>query len=181
MYREASTQEGRPMTQQHHRQSSGADVDLFPDERLATTGALLDTQLAVGAALTKLAVEPAGLDPGTADLLVRLSKSDTCGIRGVDIGEQCQMTPTRVSRLVDRAEAAGLVERTPDPDDRRAQQVVLTKRGREAARTYAPLMTDVLDDVVFGTLTADERETLIVLLCRVRDRARSMLQAEASD
>jgi DNA-binding MarR family transcriptional regulator len=169
------------MTQRLQRRPSGSDADLFPDERLATTGALLDAQLAVGAALNKLAVEPAGLDPGTADLLVRLSKSDSCGIRGVEIGERCQMTPTRVSRLVDRAEAAGLVERTPDPDDRRAQQVVLTEQGHEAARIYAPLMTGVLDDVVFETLTADERDTLIVLLRRVRDRARSMLQAEASD
>ena len=71
------------------------------------------------------------------------------------------MTATRVSRLVDRAEAAGLVARTPDPDDRRAQHVVLTDKGRHAARVYAPLMDGVLDDVVFDTLSAEERDTLI--------------------
>jgi len=156
-------------------------AELFPDERLATTGALLEAQTAVGAAIDRLAVEPAGLDPGTADLLVRLSKSAACGIRGVDIGEQCQMTATRVSRLVDRAEEAGLVERTPDPEDRRAQHVVLTEKGREAAAAFAPLMTDVIDDLVVDTLSTAERATLIDLLDRVRDRARELIEASEGD
>ena len=156
-------------------ETSDCEVDLFPDDRLATTAALLEAQTAVAAALDRLAVGPAGLDAATADLLVRLSKSAACGIRGVDISEQCLMTATRVSRLVDRAEAAGFVERTPDPDDRRAQHVVLTHKGREAARVYAPLMRDVLDDIVFDSLTADERATLIELLDRLRDHARTVL------
>jgi DNA-binding MarR family transcriptional regulator len=157
--------------------TDGCDAELFPDDKLATTGALLEAQMAVAAAIERLAVLPAGLDPATADLLVRLSKSADCGIRGVEIGEQCLMTATRVSRLVDRAEAAGLVERMPDPDDRRAQHVVLTPKGREAAQTFAPLMTDVLDDLVVDTLTAAERATLIELLDRLRDRAQSLLEA----
>ena len=159
-------------------ETSVRDADLFPDDRLATTAALLEAQSVVNEAFTKLAVDPAGLDVPTADLLVRLSKSADCGIRGVDIGEQCLMTATRVSRLVDRAEAAGFVERQPDPHDRRAQHVVLTAKGREAARAFAPLMSDVIDELVFDTLSAAERATLIGLLDRVRDRARQMLQAE---
>jgi DNA-binding MarR family transcriptional regulator len=154
---------------------AGRDAELFPDDRLATTGALLEAQSTVAAAIDKLAVEPAGLDAATADLLVRLSKSADCGIRGVDIGEQCQMTATRVSRLVDRAEADGLVERLPDPQDRRAQHVALTAKGREAAHRLAPLMDAVLDDIVFEALTAEERTTLIELLRRLRDSARSSL------
>jgi DNA-binding MarR family transcriptional regulator len=159
----------------------GHDGDLFPDERLSTTAALLGTQMVVNETFAKLAVEPAGLDVPTADLLVRLSKSAECGIRGVEIGEQCLMTATRVSRLVDRAEAAGYVERTPDPNDRRAQHVVLTRKGRDAARTYAPLMNEVIDELVFETLDDEERATLIALLERVQTRARAMLQESSPD
>ena len=166
------------MSEQIEIETSGRDAGLFPDERLATTAALLETQSMVNEAFSRLAVDPAGLDVPTADLLVRLSKSADCGIRGVDIGEQCLMTATRVSRLVDRAEAAGYVERQPDPHDRRAQHVVLTAKGRAAAHAYAPLMSDVIDELVFDTLTADERATLIELLDRVRSRAREMLRAE---
>ena len=153
----------------------GPTGDLFPDDRLATTDALLEADAMVAAVIDKLAVEPAGLDPATADLLVRLSKSAACGIRGVEIGEECQMTATRVSRLLDRAEADGLVMRTPDPTDRRAQHVVLTDEGRAAARRLAPLMDEVLEEVVFQTLSAEERATLVGLLARLRDRAGELL------
>ena len=53
-------------------EAASSDEGLFPDERLVTTGVLHETQAAVGAAIEKLAVEPSGLDPATADLLVRL-------------------------------------------------------------------------------------------------------------
>jgi DNA-binding MarR family transcriptional regulator len=155
--------------------SRESGVALFPDEQLAPTAALLHAQSAVGAAIEKLAVEPAGLDAGTADLLVRLSRATDHGIRGVDIGEQCMISAASVSRLVDRAEAAGLVERLPDPDDRRAQQVTLTSAGQAAAEAYAPRMTDVLNQIVFDQLTADERSTLIALLERIRNRAEELL------
>lgn len=154
---------------------AASEGELFPDERLATTAALQETYALVEAVLDKRAVEPAGLDQATAELLVRLAKSPTCGIRGVEIGEQCQMTATRVSRLLDRAQADGLVVRNPDPTDRRAQHIVLTERGYEAARRFAPLMSDVLDELVFEALSTEERATLIELLGRLRDRARELL------
>ena len=159
-------------------QEAGPAADLFPDDRLATTGVLLDANTLVGAVIAKLAVDPAGLDPPMANLLVRLAKSPTCGIRGVDIGEQCQMTATRVSRLLDRAEADGMVKRLPDPSDRRAQHVVLTEKGRAAVERFAPLMNDVLDTLVFETLSAEERATLVELLSRLRDRAQRLLDEE---
>lgn len=156
-------------------ETNTTDEELFPSERLAATDALLETNTLVGAAIGKLAVDPSGLDAATADVLVRLVRSPTCGIRGVEIGEQCQMTPTRVSRLLDRAEADGLVRRTADPTDRRAQHVVLTDQGYAAARQLAPLLNDVLDRLVFETLTVKERATLMGLLARLRDRAHELL------
>ena len=163
------------MTETIHIDESNTGADLFPEERLATTAALLEASTLVGAAIDKLAVDPSGLDPATAELLVRLARSPGCGVRGVEIGEQCQMTATRVSRLLDRAEADGLVKRNPDPTDRRAQHVVLTETGYEAAQRLAPLMNDVLDGLVFETLSAEERATLIDLLTRLRHRALEML------
>ncbi len=163
------------MTETIDTDHRGPQADLFPDERLATTEALLDANTLVGAAIDKLAVDPAGLDAATADLLVRLARSPACGIRGVDIGEQCQMTATRVSRLLDRAEADGLVQRLPDPSDRRAQHVVLTEAGQEAAARFAPLLDGVLDELVFATLSAEERATLIELLGRLTGRARQLI------
>ena len=141
--------------------TSDVDAELFPDDRLAPTGALLAAQGAVRALLVKQAVEPAGLDEGTADLLIRVAKAPEGSIRGVEIGRQCHMSPTRVSRTIDRAESAGLVERLSDPDDRRAQRIALTPAGEGAAAAYWPLMSDVLDELVFDTLSSREQEALI--------------------
>ena len=163
------------MTETVQLEEMNPEAELFPDERLATTAALLDANTMVAAAIDKLAVDPVGLEPAMADLLVRLAKSPSCGIRGVEIGEQCQMTATRVSRLLDRAEAEGLAKRMPDPTDRRAQHVVLTDAGHQAVQRFAPLMNAVLDGLVFETLSAEERAALIELLGKVRDRAREML------
>lgn len=149
--------------------------DLFPEDRLAATRALLEASALVSAVIERSAVRPAGLDAATADLLVRLSQAPRCGIRGVDIGAQCQMTATRVSRLLDRAEADGLVRRMPDPSDRRAQHIVLTEAGAAAAADLAPMLDGVLEDLVFAALSDDERLTLIHLLDKLRDRARAML------
>lgn len=153
----------------------------FADERLAPAAALAEAHGAVARALHQLALEPSGLDAATADLLVQLSRSPECGIRGVQIRERCQMTATQVSRLVDRAEAEGLVARQPDPTDRRAQHVALTEKGREVASRYGPLMDEVLGTVFFSGLSARDRATLVGLLERVRDHARASLAVGETD
>lgn len=154
-----------------------APVEPFDDDLLAPDVALSDAHDAVTAALHRLAMEPLGIDAALADLLVQLYRSPECGIRGVQIGEQCHMTATRVSRLVDRAQAEGLVERQPDPADRRAQHVVLTTKGRDVAHRYAPLLEDVLRRIYVDGFSRDERAALVELLRRVRDRARHLAAA----
>lgn len=145
--------------------------DLFPDERLAPTAALVHAQIALGAALRKRAVEPSGLDPDTADLLVRLSKAADGSLRGVDIGRQLMINPARVSRLLDRAEALDLIERQADAADRRAQRISLTTQGRRRAASYAPLMLEVLDEAVFDEFSTGELDTLVALLRRLNASA----------
>lgn len=147
--------------------------DLLPETDLAPTAALLEAQIAVGAALSAGAVEPAGLDEGIADLLVRLSQRPS-GLRGVDLARQLMTNPTRISRIVDRAESRGLVRRSADPRDRRAQILHLTPAGEEALLDYAPRMMQVLKQVVFEEFTAKELQSLVALLNRLRDAAEGM-------
>jgi DNA-binding MarR family transcriptional regulator len=49
------------------------------------------------------------------------------------LGRRLGVTPSTLSRNVERLEAAGLVRRQSDPEDGRAAQVSLTARGRAAA------------------------------------------------
>ncbi len=54
---------------------------------------------------------------------------DLGGTRLTDIAARASMTKQAMLELVDKAQAAGLVERRPDPDDRRAKFVAFTADG----------------------------------------------------
>lgn len=67
-----------------------------------------------------------------ARTLAHLSASDAMPQRR--LADLMHVQPIVLSRLVDRLEAGGWVERRPSPSDRRAKEVFLTSKGRTAAR-----------------------------------------------
>ena len=73
------------------------------------------------------------------DLLWALRRSPERRLRVNELAREVVLSPTAMSRFVDRAEAAGYVRREPDPDDRRALQVVLTDEGLELLRRMWPV------------------------------------------
>src|SRR5262249_58463484 len=56
------------------------------------------------------------------------------GLRITELLDDVLLTQPGMSRLIARLEARGLVERTDDPDDRRACRVRLTEAGSRAQR-----------------------------------------------
>ena len=148
--------------------------DPLMDPRFEPSGALLEAHVALDGALQKHALSESGLDNYTADLLVQLMRAPGRRLRAVDLARGLLISTSSTTRLIDRAEAAGYVEREPDPDDRRAQQIVVTKKGERVALELAPRLLDVLQRVVFDPLTARERSVLTELLVRVRDAAREV-------
>ncbi|MGW2489870.1 MarR family winged helix-turn-helix transcriptional regulator [Streptomyces sp. NPDC001606] len=71
-----------------------------------------------------------GLSGSQARLLALLSHGPLPMRR---IAEQLKCEPSNVTGLVDRLEARGLVQRRPDPADRRVKLVVATDAGRSTA------------------------------------------------
>jgi DNA-binding MarR family transcriptional regulator len=68
-----------------------------------------------------------------------------------------------MTKRLDRLEDAGLVERRPDPSDRRGTLVGLTKKGRQLVD--AALVTHVgNEESLLRALSASERRTLDELL-----------------
>jgi DNA-binding MarR family transcriptional regulator len=82
----------------------------------------------------------AGLTPAQHQLLLAIIGHDDP--RGPTIGEAADYLLLRhhsVVELAARAESAGLVERTGDPDDRRLVRLVLTEAGRAHIEALAEL------------------------------------------
>jgi DNA-binding MarR family transcriptional regulator len=75
------------------------------------------------------------------------------------------INPAAVTRLLDRLERAGLVERTPHPGDGRSALVRATERGCRAARQVAACGSEI-DRVVTRGLNATARRRLVELLQR---------------
>jgi len=106
----------------------------------------------------------AGLQSGEFDVLATLRRS----------GEPYMLSPTRLYEAtmissggmtdrLDRLERAGLVERRPDPRDRRGKLIALTEAGRrvidEAIGRHV-----ANEERLLATLTQAEQETLDALL-----------------
>lgn len=145
---------------------------------LRPSGLLLEAHTALSGAIDRHAVSAVGLPPPVVDLLVRLRLAPENHLRGVDIGRQLLIDPSRTSRLIDRAEAAGVVIRLSDPNDRRAQRITFTKKGRRTVERFLPLLLAVLDRTVFDILSPTELETLVSLLLRLRRSARSLAKRD---
>lgn len=149
-------------------------MDLDP-AFLKPSGALLAAHIAVGAAIDREAVAETEHDPTTLDLLLRIGLAKGQRLRAVELCRQLLLSPSHISRMIDRAEKLGLAERTPDPDDRRAHLVQLTPEGQEAVADFAPRLNAVLQRVFYDTLSAKEREQFTEYLRRVERAARVAL------
>lgn len=136
------------------------DVDVKPlilIGRLLRTASLIDVQLADGLA-------EFDLQPGWFDLLAALRRA----------GKPYQLNPTQLmqatmlssagmTKRLDRMTEADLVERHPDPSDRRGTLVRLTRRGLRTIDAALPV--HVRNEArVLGALSAGERRALNELL-----------------
>lgn len=70
-----------------------------------------------------------GLDPGTFWLLKGLAQHDA--MRVTELATLASLDASTVSRHVQQMHRAGLIERTQDPADGRAQRVALSDQGRQ--------------------------------------------------
>lgn len=79
------------------------------------------------------------------------------------------MTRGAISKLADRLEAKGLIERAGNPDDKRAQRLSLSTVGAEKVPALAHL-ADENDAVFLAALTGKEQERLRALLHTLIDK-----------
>lgn len=72
---------------------------------------------------------------------------DLGGTRLTRLAERANMTPQAMGELVDDLERLGYVERRPDPSDRRAKLVTLTRRGRACMRAAYEVIAGIEADL----------------------------------
>ncbi|MBV9022210.1 MAG: MarR family transcriptional regulator [Streptomycetaceae bacterium] len=81
------------------------------------------------------------------------------------IAEQLKCEPSNITGIVDRLQARGLVERRPDPADRRVKVAATTDTGRETAARLRSGLNFARQPL--AELSAQERRMLCDILRRI--------------
>jgi MarR family transcriptional regulator, transcriptional regulator for hemolysin len=89
------------------------------------------------------------------------------GISQKELSELLEVEPITVARLIDRLEARGMVERRPDPRDRRIWRLHLRPDARPVLADIASQRTDIARLVTTG-LDEDTIDTVIEALLRMK-------------
>jgi MarR family transcriptional regulator, transcriptional regulator for hemolysin len=85
-------------------------------------------------------------------VLVRLDRSE--GLKQSELAEMLELQPISLTRLLDKLCDSGLIERRPDPIDRRAKRLFLT----QAARPLLEKLGDLGEELMATALAGVERE-----------------------
>ena len=89
------------------------------------------------------------------------------GINQGGLAEKLEVEPITVCRMVDRLQEADLVERRPDPVDRRSWRLFLTDKAHDLVDRLRPHAAALFDEALDG-LNDHERAQLTAMLDRIR-------------
>ena len=119
------------------------------------------------------ALDAAGLPPlSWYDVLWPLYRAPRRELRMGELNSQVvTISRTGLTRLVDRLEAAGLVRRTPSPEDRRGTVVAITREGSALLRRMWPEYAKEIQRCFVDVLDQDEAARLQKTLHRVHAAA----------
>lgn len=98
--------------------------------------------------------------------IARSAPSAEQGLKVSEISRYLGLTPPTVTQLINSLEAKELVERQPDPSDRRVVRIRLTKQGKIITRKGRDYMNATLNRMV-EYLGEEESDQLAELLLKV--------------
>jgi DNA-binding MarR family transcriptional regulator len=117
--------------------------------------------------------EAGGLSYVQFQLLARLGESPTGSHRMTDLADGVVYSRGGLTYQAGLLEKAGLVTRTPSPDDERSVIVTITDAGRALLAKVLPGHAEVISHLLFQPLSRKDVKALADLLVLVHDHMRS--------
>jgi DNA-binding MarR family transcriptional regulator len=105
-------------------------------------------------------------------VLASLSEAEDGVMRARDIAQQLDWERSRLSHLLKRMEARGLVERVICDSDARGFNISMTEAGWDSIRQAAPGHVSFVRENVFDPLTETEREALYSAALKIQQSIR---------
>lgn len=117
---------------------SSRDVPWLDADEMRAWRGLVEVFADVMASIEHDLIAEHGLSHGDYGVLANLSEAPEQRLRMCDLAARLHLSPSGLTRRLDRLVADGLVERMPSTEDRRVTLAVLTPVGFERLRTAAP-------------------------------------------
>ncbi|MGE5564121.1 MAG: MarR family winged helix-turn-helix transcriptional regulator [Bacillota bacterium] len=92
------------------------------------------------------------------------------GLRQVELADLLELEPITLCRIVDRLEEAGLVERSRDPEDRRAWRLNVTPKAQPLIEKLQAVGAELVSEA-FAGIDPKEIEITRKVLAQVRENA----------
>ncbi len=114
------------------------------------------------------ALKDAGLPPLVwYDVLLGVERAGETGVRPFELERAMLLAQYNLSRLLDRIEKEGYVERRTCPDDGRGQTLHVTERGRAIRRKMWPVYARAIESMIGQRLSAREAAELAETLGKI--------------
>lgn len=139
------------------------------DDRITAYGLLVEASRRLQRTFDRTLRDAHGMSSVTFEALLRLGRSPERQMSMSELGDQMVLTSGGITRLVDRLEGEGYVERLRCGTDRRVQWAHLTDAGLEVVENAALSHLEDLETHFVAPMSADE----IAMLNCVLDRFRS--------
>ena len=136
----------------------------LPKQLTERVGAMLFVASQTAQTLANARLEPLGLSARGFGVLTALS--GTGRLTQIELATQLAIDRTAMVYLLDELEAAGLVQRVRNPNDRRSFQIHLTALGRQRQTRAARALKGAADELL-EPLDEDERAQFRELLVRI--------------
>lgn len=103
------------------------------------------------------------------DVLLELERAGDTGLRPYELERTLMLKQYGVSRLIERIEKSGYIERESCEDDGRGQRLSITRAGKKLRRRMWSIYGPAIEDVVGAKLTSRQSNTLSELLVKLID------------
>jgi DNA-binding MarR family transcriptional regulator len=138
-----------------------------PGEGLSAWLSLLQAHSVLTDVLERELEQRAGLDLGFFEVLFHLTSAPEGRMSMQELAQTILLSKSGVTRLVDRMEKAGLVERAACPSDRRVTWAVVTEKGRGSLDEALPVHLGGLQSHFLGHLNAADLRSLRAILTKL--------------
>jgi DNA-binding MarR family transcriptional regulator len=108
------------------------------DDRITALGLFIEAYASVMDHLERELAAATELSGAEFGVLLRLARTPGQRLRMTDLAAGAGLTTSGMTRLVDRLEAAGYVDRAACPSDRRGLEALLTAKGHTLVERVAP-------------------------------------------